>query len=458
MRAAVYCGTRNIYQDMIPSMKSLLKYSNVEKIYFLIEDDQFSYELPPEVECINVSNQTWFDPEGPNFVSNWSYMILLRAALTKLFPKLDKILSLDCDTLVQNNISELWDLPLDDYYFAAVKEPEKSTAEFSYINAGVMMFNLKKIREDHLDDKYIYDLNNCFRYYPEQECFSALSQGKILELPSKYNLSCVSGTSVDEKIIHFAAYKKWTTLKIIQEYRNLPLDFARNQYNKINLNDTYKLFTFTNITIQQDDINQIIDTIKNNSAGYMYIWENKYIILKQDFIKRYNLDENLSTNGLLWISRTLLSFLHSIDYCKRIFIFDNKNASLNEDFYSQLEISPKEVYYLINKSRELKIPMKYVIHELNHLIVWFYWIFLQIIQKEPFQASNSWTIIKEIYDKYYSKYELTASIELPGVYYKVNTQLIQMMKTWHHPIRININKFLQELKTQKNMPGRYKFD
>ena len=95
MRAAVYAGTRNIYADMIPSMKSLLMYSNVDKIYFLIEDDEFPYELPPEVECINVSNQKWFDPEGPNFISKWSYMILLRAALTKLFPDLDRILSLE---------------------------------------------------------------------------------------------------------------------------------------------------------------------------------------------------------------------------------------------------------------------------------------------------------------------------------------------------------------------------
>jgi len=42
---------------MIPSMKSLLIHSNVDKIYFLIEDDTFPYELPPEVECINVSEQ-----------------------------------------------------------------------------------------------------------------------------------------------------------------------------------------------------------------------------------------------------------------------------------------------------------------------------------------------------------------------------------------------------------------
>lgn len=46
-RAAAYCGTRNLYQDMIPAIKSLLLNSNVDKIYLLIEDDEFPYPLPP---------------------------------------------------------------------------------------------------------------------------------------------------------------------------------------------------------------------------------------------------------------------------------------------------------------------------------------------------------------------------------------------------------------------------
>ena len=56
MRAAVYSGTRNIYKRMLTSAKSLLIHSNVEKIYFLIEDDDFPYQLPTEIECINISN------------------------------------------------------------------------------------------------------------------------------------------------------------------------------------------------------------------------------------------------------------------------------------------------------------------------------------------------------------------------------------------------------------------
>ena len=55
MRAAVYCGTRNLYENMFIAAKSLLIHSNVERIYFLIEDDVFPMDLPAEIETINIS-------------------------------------------------------------------------------------------------------------------------------------------------------------------------------------------------------------------------------------------------------------------------------------------------------------------------------------------------------------------------------------------------------------------
>ena len=116
MKVAVYAGTRNIYSDMLPAAKSLLIHSDVDKIYFLIEDDEFPYELPPEIECIDVSNQTYFDPNGPNYKSKCTYMVLIRAALSKVFPQYDTILSLDVDTIVNENINDIWNYNLDGYY------------------------------------------------------------------------------------------------------------------------------------------------------------------------------------------------------------------------------------------------------------------------------------------------------------------------------------------------------
>ena len=47
MKYAVYFGSREIYWDMATSAKSLLINSDVDKIFFLIEDDEFPYEISP---------------------------------------------------------------------------------------------------------------------------------------------------------------------------------------------------------------------------------------------------------------------------------------------------------------------------------------------------------------------------------------------------------------------------
>lgn len=117
-------------------------------------------------------------------------MVLIRAAYSKIFPELDRILSIDMDTVVNENISDLWDLDLTNYYLAAVEEQELSQKEGSYINMGVAMLNLKKIREDKKDDELINSLNNYWYRYKEQDCFNEIFHGNILILPSDYN-ACI---------------------------------------------------------------------------------------------------------------------------------------------------------------------------------------------------------------------------------------------------------------------------
>ena len=94
-------------------------------------------------------------------------MVLIRAAYTKIFPNLDRILSIDMDTVVNENISDLWDLDLTDYYIAAVEEEELTKSEGSYFNMGVAMMNLQKIRADKKDDEMINALNTYWYRYKE---------------------------------------------------------------------------------------------------------------------------------------------------------------------------------------------------------------------------------------------------------------------------------------------------
>ena len=217
MKAAVYCGTRNVYADMMPAMKSLLINSDVDKIYLLIEDDEFPYELPDCVETINVSNQLYFDHNSPNYKNGWTWMVLMRAALHRIFD-FDRVLSLDIDTIVAKDISELWDLPIDDYYLAGVREPHKSNNRL-YINAGVMLLNLETLR-DGKGDEIISALNTKRYPYNEQDCINELCQGGIYKMPSDYNASNWTEPTTTPKIQHFAAIQRWQNHPLVEMYRN----------------------------------------------------------------------------------------------------------------------------------------------------------------------------------------------------------------------------------------------
>ena len=235
MKAAVYFGSREIYYDMVASYKSLLINSDVDRVYLLIEDNEFPFELHPAVETINISKlvPTLFNPESPNYGSNWTYIGLIRSALTKVFPQHDRILSIDCDTVVLNDISELWDIDLDEYYVAGVKEPILSQQHgYLYINAGVTMWNLQKCREDGMDDKMVYDLNARRYVFVSQDVLNEECKGHILELPVEYNVSSFTGQCDHAKIMHFAGGlpRGWRDLNIVKYYRGIsPVDILRQR-------------------------------------------------------------------------------------------------------------------------------------------------------------------------------------------------------------------------------------
>ena len=320
MKAAVYAGTRNVYEKLLPSVKSLLTYSDVEKIYFLIEDDEFPYELPPEVECINVSGQTYFPQNGPNYVNVCSYMVLLRAAYTKIFPHLDRILSLDMDTIVNENISELWDIDISNFYLAAVEEENLSKVEGSYINMGVCMMNLAKLREDKKDDELIDALNTYWYRYKEQDCFNELCRGNVLILPSDYNSCIQSVPSQFEKITHFAGIYNFNNIPHFDYWNSISWnDIKRNQSTNISLDiiiPTYKnktelRRTLNSITFRPDVNVMVVD----DCSGLDY----SDILEEYPDIGFIQLEENQGPgmarqHGIENTNGTYITFLDSGDY------------------------------------------------------------------------------------------------------------------------------------------------
>ena len=215
MKAAVYSGTRNLYTAMTTAAKSLLHNSDVEKIYFLIEDERFPEELPSQIETLDVSGQKFFPKDGANYRTSFTYMSLLRVCYSKLLPELDRVLQLDVDTVCVDDVSSLWDVNLDGKWFAAVREDLSRFKPYGpvYYNIGVAVFNLKQIREDSADDRLIHFLNTEKVPYIDQDAWNGIGIGKDVTIPNRYNESFVTGYSDNPAIVHFAGFKDWQTSK-----------------------------------------------------------------------------------------------------------------------------------------------------------------------------------------------------------------------------------------------------
>ncbi len=240
MRAAVYAGTRNLYPDMVPAVKSLVANSSIDKIYLLIEDDAFPETLPQIVESVNMSGQHFFPPDGPNADAPVTYMSMLRVCLTKIFPKLDQILWLDVDTIVVDNINELWELDLGENFFAMVMEncnPYRPCGP-KYYNAGVCMFNLKQIREEKADDQMIWMLNETRYDWAEENVINRLgAYGKIIELPLRFNEAVCNGFTDQPAIVHWAGFRDFQTniracrREYLKEYREMSWEEALHMHS-----------------------------------------------------------------------------------------------------------------------------------------------------------------------------------------------------------------------------------
>lgn len=230
-KVVVYAGTSNLYEQMYVALKSLLINTPVDRVYLFIEDDEFPFQLPGNVYPLNVSSQDYFKPGSPNFNSPWSYMTMLRCVLGMMLPDEERVLWLDCDTIVDEDITDLFAMDLNGYYYAGVMEPTKSKDIFRYVNAGVLLCNLDMLRGMCKEQEMMAFLNVCKFGWVDQDIINLLCQGRIRIIESIYNSNAFTMPCVRPKIIHYAAIKdlkeQWAYKKY--EQIDLPMGDAENE-------------------------------------------------------------------------------------------------------------------------------------------------------------------------------------------------------------------------------------
>lgn len=117
----------------------------------------------------------------------------------QLSQDLDRLLYLDADMICAGNLSELYNMDLEENCFAACQDkgikPEdlkrlELPLDYQYINSGVLLMNLKEIRKIY-KEKDIVNLiieQSKVLKYPDQDFINKNFKGKIKIVSSKFNL------------------------------------------------------------------------------------------------------------------------------------------------------------------------------------------------------------------------------------------------------------------------------
>lgn len=183
--------------------------------------------------------------DGHQQKDRFSLDVIVRCFAARFFPQYDKIIYSDVDIVVQDDISELFDIDLTDKYLAGVKSAslKEASSELShlksehremlkdtYFGGGILVMNLQKIRQDNLEEKMIAVIRDdtIVKKFPNQDVLNIVCENKVAYLPLNYvglpyllgylkRPDFVSHYSRDElydsiispKIIHYAGFKPW---------------------------------------------------------------------------------------------------------------------------------------------------------------------------------------------------------------------------------------------------------
>lgn len=157
----------------------LLKQDGIDLDIIRVDTDRFRNARP----CAYISIDTYYKFLIPEVI------------------EASKCIYIDADVLVNMDMNELYDIEFSGEYIAGALElseflvPDASLsyavqaglASFDdYINAGVLLMNLNRMRIDHITDKLISNISNK-SFHADQDTINKVCHGKIKIIDWKYN-------------------------------------------------------------------------------------------------------------------------------------------------------------------------------------------------------------------------------------------------------------------------------
>lgn len=152
--------------------------------------------------------------------------IYFRLFIASMFPEYDKAIYIDSDIVLEEDIAELFSIDIGDNFIGACRdasidgiEPFQSYVEQvvgvdrnDYVNSGVLLMNLKKLRDADFD-KHFLSLLNTYHFdsvAPDQDYLNAICKGSIYYLSPKWNTMPNEQKPKIEgaKLIHYNLFSK----------------------------------------------------------------------------------------------------------------------------------------------------------------------------------------------------------------------------------------------------------
>lgn len=215
----VFCGDENIIIPIFASIQSIIdNTSNSEKYDIIIVANKFieNYNYMFQSMIINKKNisirvyniepflKMWDMSKIKNV--NWlSFAAYYRLFLPELLKKYHKVLYLDCDTIILEDIANLYHTDVTNYYAAAVivhffiRSVTENFKKFiqdtllmkdasEYFNSGVLLLNLDLIRHDFSFPFLLEQIEQKGGImYDDQDVLNSIFYKKVRFLPIKYN-------------------------------------------------------------------------------------------------------------------------------------------------------------------------------------------------------------------------------------------------------------------------------
>lgn len=183
----------------VVSMKSVLEHnSDVEFIimYSKLSDDSVNKlkSVGGLVHFLKMNEDDFKDLTLSSWVTVQAWF---RIKLPQLRTDLDRILYLDCDTLVRGNLDELFSCNLDNKFLAGVKDVwgvDKYVKRLNmksnvYVNSGMLLFNCEYCRNNNFFDKVVSFAKNNAKIieFCDQDSINKVADENKLVLDPKYN-------------------------------------------------------------------------------------------------------------------------------------------------------------------------------------------------------------------------------------------------------------------------------